>query len=279
MKDTNIYQPFVYLLVWPNGKMYVGSRTAKGKANPAELWKNYFTSSKYVKEYRLTQAEPVQFVVFPFEDGKEAVEAEANMLKKLNVVGSPIFLNRHNGDGKFSNTGVSPSEKTRQKLATKTTGRKHTEEARFKMRVAKKGKPGNRKGKHNSAEHNRKVSEKRRGKPGNRKGSRHSEESKQKIGKAGKGRTPWNKGKPSPNKGKPGKPHTEETKQKISEARKGKPIPANKGKKRSEESKQKMSEARKLYHLKQKLWIQWFSECPKTGINIQKQRTVIWMES
>jgi group I intron endonuclease len=78
-------------------------------------------------------------------------------------------------------------------------------------------------------------------------GRHHTEETKQRISKAQKGR-------PSPLKGRKGKPHTDSTKKKMSETRKGRVLTkehrqklseAGKGHKHSEETKQKMRDAKK----------------------------------
>lgn len=112
-------------------------------------------------------------------------------------------------------------------------------------------------GKPKSPEHRAKLSEANKGNQ-NWKGKHHSQDAKDKIAEAKKGRTSWNRGispspdtrarlslaltgKPSPKKGKPGKPASEETRRKLSESHKGKPCPWA-SLPRSAEYKQKMSE-------------------------------------
>ena len=103
----------------------------------------------------------------------------------------------------------------------------------------------NRKGKLHSEETKRKMSETRRGR-------KHSEEAIENMRIAQRARAaaggygePWNKGKPSPQKGVPRGPCSEETKRKISEAaQRRQPI--------SEETKRKMSDARRAWIAKQK---------------------------
>jgi hypothetical protein len=49
---------YTYLLGWTShNKYYYGVRYAK-KANPADLWTTYFTSSKYVKEFCSLNGDP-----------------------------------------------------------------------------------------------------------------------------------------------------------------------------------------------------------------------------
>lgn len=49
---------YTYLVGWNKlNKWYYGVRFSD-KADPIELWKTYFTSSKRVKEFRLENGEP-----------------------------------------------------------------------------------------------------------------------------------------------------------------------------------------------------------------------------
>lgn len=49
---SNNHLTYTYLIGWSNhNKWYYGRRTAKN-CHPNEFWKTYFTSSKYVKEFR-----------------------------------------------------------------------------------------------------------------------------------------------------------------------------------------------------------------------------------
>lgn len=126
---TKKFVPFVYLLVWASGKMYVGSRTQKGKANPQELLKTYLTSSKVVKKYLKAGNTPIQVLVFPFETAQEAVEAETKMLMMFDAKNSGAFFNQHNGDGRFSTLGIPAWNK----------GQHWDETTKLKMSQAKNG--------------------------------------------------------------------------------------------------------------------------------------------
>ena len=57
-----IYTPYTYLIGWSHlNTYYYGVRFAnnnKDIANPDELWVTYFTSSKYVSEFRELNGEP-----------------------------------------------------------------------------------------------------------------------------------------------------------------------------------------------------------------------------
>ena len=53
---TNI--PYTYLIGWSKlNKYYYGVRYAKN-CHPSDLWTKYFTSSKYVKQFREENGEP-----------------------------------------------------------------------------------------------------------------------------------------------------------------------------------------------------------------------------
>lgn len=92
---------------------------------------------------------------------------------------------------------------------------------------------------------------------GSIKGRTFSDSTRAKMSEAKKGTIPWNKGKPSPLKGKSGTLHSIKSKHKISKSLKGKPKPprtevhkknlsiANTGKIPSEETRQKISIANK----------------------------------
>jgi hypothetical protein len=88
---------YTYLIGWTNlNKWYYGVRFAK-KSKPSELWRTYFTSSKYVKEFRLLHGEPdVIQIRKTFLIKEEAIQWESKILTKMDVIHNPKWLNRTN---------------------------------------------------------------------------------------------------------------------------------------------------------------------------------------
>ncbi len=129
-----IYQPYTYLIGWSQfNKWYYGVRTAKF-ANPGDLWASYFTSSKFVKQFRKQFGEPdIVEVRKIFSSGKEALIWEQKVLTRLDVAESEIWLNKHNGGKNFSTFG-------------KTWEEMLGEEKAAHMRIIRKNQPRNFKG-------------------------------------------------------------------------------------------------------------------------------------
>lgn len=78
------YKPYTYLIGWSKiNKYYYGVRYSR-KANPSNFWKDYFTSSEYVKEYREKYGEPdIIQVRKVFDDANSALQWERNVLTRL----------------------------------------------------------------------------------------------------------------------------------------------------------------------------------------------------
>lgn len=89
--------PYTYLIGWSKlNKWYYGVRYAKG-CNPEELWKSYFTSSKYVKFFRKINGEPDIIEIRKiFNDTYKALLWEQKLLKRIDVENNENFLNRKN---------------------------------------------------------------------------------------------------------------------------------------------------------------------------------------
>lgn len=174
------YKPFTYLIGWSkHNKWYYGSRTSKN-CHPDDLWETYFTSSKYVKQFREEHGEPDVIEIRKIFDCKEkCIKWESKFLGKIDAVNSNYWLNKHIPGQKF--IGTSFSEQRKHEYSIKFSGKNNprfgvilTEDIKNKIKVANLGK-------------------------------KHSEDSKQKMSISRKGRKAWNKGIP----------HTEETKQKM----------------------------------------------------------------
>jgi hypothetical protein len=90
--------PYTYLIGWSSlNFFYYGVRYGKG-CDPSDLWITYFTSSKYVKEFRTLHGEPDKIEIrSTFESSEEARNWEERVLKIINAAQNPNFLNKANG--------------------------------------------------------------------------------------------------------------------------------------------------------------------------------------
>lgn len=97
-----IYTPYTYRIGWTKlDKHYYGVRFAKN-CNPSDLWESYFTSSKYVKEFRKIHGEPDIIEIRKiFESSNAARVWENKVLKKIKAAQSDKWLNKTNGATDF----------------------------------------------------------------------------------------------------------------------------------------------------------------------------------
>lgn len=93
-------KPYTYLIGWSKlGKFYYGVKFGKD-ANPDTFWKNYFTSSKYVRRLRKEHGEPdVIQIRKTFTTADEAINWETKVLKRVNVLESTKWLNENVAGG------------------------------------------------------------------------------------------------------------------------------------------------------------------------------------
>ena len=204
--------PFVYLIGWKKlDTWYCGVRYKRG-CSSQDLWKTYFTSSKYVKEFRQKNGEPDHIEILKeFTNKKDALSFEEQKLIEFDVLHKDNWLNRSIKGEKFSfsnhteetkkriaeaHLGKTASEETKLKQSLRRLGRKfhpHSEETRLKIsagNIGKKKKPHTEENKLKisnalkgikrkplSEEHKRKIAEARK-----RQIISHSEETKRKIG-------------------------------------------------------------------------------------------------
>ena len=98
--------PYTYLIGWSKEDIwYYGVRYSKN-CNPSDFWVTYFTSSKKVKERRLTHGEPdVIQIRRVFENKIKARWWEDTVHRRMNVVKSNRWLNGNYGNSKFDTTG------------------------------------------------------------------------------------------------------------------------------------------------------------------------------
>lgn len=187
--------PYTYVITFLiTGQRYYGVRYSKF-ADPVELGKTYFSSSKLIKslikEYGLSY---FNFEIRKiFDDRNKACLWESKVLKRLDAAHSNVWLNRRNNEGNFYARG------------------KHSSESKIKMSLSKKGKYLGRKGLSRFGYDNPMY------------GKNHSEETKRKMSEIAKKR-PYKKASADSVlkriKANTGKLRSEETKRKMSEARK-----------------------------------------------------------
>jgi len=152
----NIYVPYTYLIGWTKqNKWYYGVRYAKN-CNPQDLWKKYFTSSKYVKKFREDYGEPDVIEIRKiFKDRDSAIIWETKVIKRMKMIESSIWLNKwDNYHGTFFNKGPM-SEEHKIAIGKSNKNRKFTEEHKKKLSIAASKRK-------RSEEHLRKLHEGRR---------------------------------------------------------------------------------------------------------------------
>jgi hypothetical protein len=210
------YQPYTYLIGWPEiNKFYYGVRYAKN-CNPSDLWIKYFTSSRAVKQMRLTHGEPSIIQIRKvFATAVKARIWETKVLTRLKVVSRLDFLNE--------NDSPAPPINNRIMLAL----------TKNKISRSNKGKP-------KSELHRQKIKEARAKQINTRAGVPVSDETKKLLSAANKGKkysdsTNSKKGARGSQHWAYGKERSDKTKQLLSKA--------NKGKKLNAATRQKISDA------------------------------------
>lgn len=88
--------PYVYLIGWSTlNKWYYGVRYAIN-CHPTDLWKTYFTSSKYVDDFYKEHGAPdVVEIRKTFQTVTEATSWEEKVLRRMKVVENDIWLNKN----------------------------------------------------------------------------------------------------------------------------------------------------------------------------------------
>lgn len=92
--------PYVYAIAWTGlNTAYVGVRYGRG-CHPSDLWKSYFTSSRYVAEFRREHGEPdVVDIIDVFLNEQQAQACEQEILVDFGLAHDPAFLNKGAGSG------------------------------------------------------------------------------------------------------------------------------------------------------------------------------------
>jgi len=110
-----------YLYKWthiPSSRWYVGSRTARG----CHINDGYLCSSKEVKPMILSNPIEWKREILCVADSKYIIDLETAYLTKLDAKNDSMSFNRHNGDGKFTSTGIKASDITRNKMSINRKG-------------------------------------------------------------------------------------------------------------------------------------------------------------
>lgn len=133
-----------YIYKWthiPTLKWYIGSRT-KEKCHPND---GYICSSKLVKP--LIETSPAEWVRTIVSTGspEEILLLETEILTLLDAKNDPRSYNMHNGDGKFTTSGILMSEDWRKNISVSNTGKKRTDKQKenYKLANQKKAKDPN----------------------------------------------------------------------------------------------------------------------------------------
>ena len=247
--------PYTYIIVCPNWKLYYGYRYANKVSPEEDLWKHYFSSSDPVKELR-KQYDDALFVATVdkiFETDDEARAYEDEFLTENGCVKSDFWLNRAVYPKEFHGP-EHHTEETKKKMSIALTGRKFSDAHRKNISIATTGSKHPMYGKKRTEETKKKMSisnmgskNSMYGKTGSKHpmyGKKHSEETKKRMRKPKSEETI--KKMSISNMGSKnsmyGKKHSEEARKKMSIARKGKPKSEETIKKRTETRRKKRLE-------------------------------------
>ncbi len=229
------YEPYVYLIGWSHlDTYYIGSSFGKIKnAHPIQLWSTYFTSSKYVNEFREVNGEPdIVRIEKTFNDREKCINYEVKLLIRMNVIRDSRFLNRSCGNGKF--LIINHTESTKEKI--RLSKQNISDETRLKLSIAGKNISVETRQKMSISKKN--MSDETRAKMGAvHKGRKRSPETCRKIGETSKGRVFTADARQKMSDAHKGKPKSDETRRRMSESMKGVP--------KSDETKEKLSIAHK----------------------------------
>ncbi|MCK9532498.1 MAG: NUMOD3 domain-containing DNA-binding protein [Gammaproteobacteria bacterium] len=164
--------PYLYIIGWSKiDKWYVGCQYGKS-AHPSNLWKTYFTSSHYVKEFRAFNGEPDVIEILAAGGVDQIINLEIKFQECFHCHSSNQWLNKQIGRTNFYNDERSIEKqkttykknyaknnvaKTKSEIQTSKwndpvyrekqvlsiqaarLGKGHTDEAKAKISKAKKG--------------------------------------------------------------------------------------------------------------------------------------------
>lgn len=149
-------KPYVYLIGWKKlDTWYCGVRFSK-RCNPNDLWKTYFTSSKFVSQFRQENGEPDHIEILKeFDNREDALIFEEKKLREFNVLKEKNWLNRNICGHKFKPNdfwsdeyrtkimqikGHQYSEETKRRISEGLKGRKLSPEHIKNRTIAQSGK-------------------------------------------------------------------------------------------------------------------------------------------
>lgn len=173
---------YTYLIGWSKlDKWYYGVRYAKD-CDPTDLWTGYFTSSRYVKNFRDLHGEPdVITIRREFDNGQDALDWETKVLMRMNAAQNERFLNKSATLFKMNSdpwnkgiTGTHMSEETKRKISEAHTGKPKSKESALKSGLSRRGK--------------KRTQEQRKKLADAHKGYVWSDESKEKLSNSNKGK-------------------------------------------------------------------------------------------
>lgn len=131
---------YTYLIGWSrHNKWYYGVRYAEG-CSITDLWNTYFTSSKYVQEFRNMHGEPdIVQIRKIFKNKKNALRCENRVIRQLKLYENENFLNKSYSGSIFYDNDVrrkiSESKKGKPNLYLKNKSKEHIR----KMQLTKTG--------------------------------------------------------------------------------------------------------------------------------------------
>lgn len=156
-----------YIYKWihlPTSKWYIGSRT-KENCYPGD---GYICSSKLVKPLIKSSPNEWHREILATGSPEEIILLESKILTMLDAKNDPNSYNMHNGDGKFTTSGVALTDDWREKISASNTGKKRTLEQKENYKLANQKKAKNpdyilKLKKPKSESHRQKISESLRG--------------------------------------------------------------------------------------------------------------------
>lgn len=124
--------PYTYLIGWSkHSKYYYGVRYASD-CGPSDLWVSYFTSSKYVKQFREENGEPnIIQIRKTFNNINDARNWEHKVLRRMNIIYNDKFLN------KTDNHSIDPKYAVHRGPAHWLFGKKLTDEQKAHLKLPK----------------------------------------------------------------------------------------------------------------------------------------------
>ena len=144
MKTTT---PYCYIIGWrKHDKFYYGVRYANG-CDPSDLWVKYFTSSKYVSECRSNWGEPdVIQIRQTFSNVDAALIWETRVLTRMRATTDERFLNKNIAGAilikhckSYGMRGKKHSEEAKEKMRNSQLGKKHSSDTKRLLSEMKKG--------------------------------------------------------------------------------------------------------------------------------------------